>query len=140
MGCFLRKELNELFACFVVFLSSTACRSHEAEKHAESPAQFICDICGKAWNSEAYLRTHRNHTHHLRADGTPYVPKYRIQKPKKEYEFYGRREGYGQLMADGRRIRGTKYEAVDGKLKCRSCDKGNPVKNEDTCNVLILVV
>lgn len=31
-------------------------------------------------------------------------------------------QGYGLPFKDGKGVRGRKYEAVDGKLKCRYCD------------------
>lgn len=31
-------------------------------------------------------------------------------------------EGYGPPFKDGKGVRARKYEAVDGKLKCRYCD------------------
>ncbi len=119
----------KLIVCiFLVLSCAKTLKKHEQNKHPETPGQYICDLCGKAWNSVAYLRTHRNKTHRVKADGTPYPPRPLKQyKPKnvgrERPERYGRREGYGRLLPDGKTMIGTKYVSIDNKLKCRDCDK-----------------
>ncbi len=56
-------------------MSSSGVDSHERDKHSNTPGAFVCDICGRAFNSAGFLRSHKTCSHKLKADGTPIPPK-----------------------------------------------------------------
>ncbi len=56
------------------------CYSHVIEKHETIPGQFICDICGKSWNSGQFLNIHKRKVHKVTAHGTPVKKQKRTRK------------------------------------------------------------
>lgn len=49
-------------------------------KHFTTPGQFVCDFCGKRWNSRKNFNDHKRQVHKVKADGTPLI----LPKPDKD--------------------------------------------------------
>ncbi len=54
-----------------MFINRRTCYQHEMVKHPTTPGQFVCDFCGKRWNSRKNFTDHKRQVHKVKADGTP---------------------------------------------------------------------
>lgn len=54
---------------------------HEKEKHVSIKGQFVCDLCGKRFNSKKYLQSHKYQQHGVLASGAPVRKKAKKREP-----------------------------------------------------------
>ncbi len=106
-----------MFFC-EAFTSPDGCLAHEHEKHSKTPGAFICDVCGKAFNSVLYLRGHKFKTHKLKADGTP-VPK---KGPSKEHMCDKCGKGFRSSVDLRRHVRFVHEKSFN--IRCGLCGVG----------------
>jgi len=116
------KHLEYIFYLPIAFTSDSGLYGHEHEKHPKTPGAFHCDICGKAFNSAAYLKNHRKYTHKLRADGTSIPPKKVPISLERNHICDQCGKGFKTAIQLGEHIRFVHEKRFS--LKCPTCQKG----------------
>ncbi len=117
-----------------MFCRRKGVRIHENEFHSDNPEQFTCEICGKPWNTYTRLRQHRRDAHNLRPDGSSIKIDLSWELTNSDNnKLINKRKTKIKTSKtiDGETVQTkplrdwSKYEKVDGSIKCNYCEKGN---------------
>ncbi len=84
--------------------------------------KFECDICGKGLSGKSYLLSHRRQAHKLDADGNA-IEEQVVKKVQGNKSDEGTKE-----RRTRRGVESLLVAEVNGKWKCRQCDKGKTDK------------